>query len=53
MSFRRAEKEGIKSIIKPAIAGAKPAIKDAPKVVKNEEGKEVLEEEEVSTLVTI
>lgn len=46
MSFRRAENEGIKSIIKPAVPGAQPATKEAPKVVKNAEGKEVLEEEE-------
>ncbi len=48
MSFRRAENEGIRSIIKPAVPGAQPATKEAPKVVKNAEGKEVLEEEEVS-----
>ncbi len=48
MSFRRAENEGIRSIIKPAVPGAQPATKEAPKVVTNAEGKEVLEEEEVS-----
>jgi len=49
LSLRRSDKEGMKSIIKPAEPGAQPASKEAPKVVKTSEGKEVIEEEEVST----
>lgn len=51
MSFRRSENAGIKPIIKQASPGAQPATKEAPKISKDAEGKEVLEEEEVSIFV--